>query len=163
LKHITLIRHAKSSWDHPGLSDFERPLNARGERDLPGLVERATTQLPSPDRLIYSGAVRTRLTSQPLAEAWGLDEHRWLERREAYEASLDRLVALLREQPDDCHHLVLVGHNPGMAEVLTHLTAAPARDCPTAAFAHIELGIDQWSGLTQGCGHLLIFDYPKLH
>ncbi len=163
MKHLTLIRHAKSSWDHSGLSDFERPLNARGQRDLPGLVERATGQLPRPERLIFSGAVRTRQTSQPLAEAWQLDESAWLERRDAYEASLDALLALLREQPDSCHHLVLVGHNPGMSDLLAHLTATPPRHYPTAAFAHLELAVDRWSALERGCARLLIFDYPKLH
>ncbi|MDR9468469.1 histidine phosphatase family protein [Marinospirillum sp.] len=163
MKKLTLIRHAKSSWNHPDLSDFERPLNKRGQGDLPGLVERLKQTLPQPDRLIFSGARRTLETSRPLADAWGLDKSHYLERREAYEASLNTLLMLLQEQPDSCEHLVLVGHNPGMAELLAFLTATSPRHYPTAAFAHLELMIDSWQNLEEGCGQLQKFDYPKLH
>jgi phosphohistidine phosphatase len=163
VKKLTLIRHAKSSWNHPDLSDFERPLNPRGRGDLPGLTTRLKQSIPTPDLLIFSGAQRTLETSRPLAEAWQLDSARYLERREAYEASLNSLLMLLQEQPDHCEHLVLVGHNPGMTELLAFLTATSPRHYPTAAFAHLELMIDSWQGIKEGCGRLQIFDYPKLH
>ncbi|SFB77897.1 phosphohistidine phosphatase [Marinospirillum celere] len=163
MKQLTLIRHAKSSWNHPGLSDFQRPLNKRGKGDLPGLIQRLTEQLPKPDLLIFSGAQRTLETSQPLAEAWQLDEQTYLERQEAYEASLNTLLLLLQEQPNECQNLVLVGHNPGMSELLAFLSNTPPRHYPTSAFAHLELSIDSWSEITQGSGELKIFDYPKLH
>jgi len=163
VKKLTLVRHAKSSWNHPGLSDFERPLNKRGQGDLPGLVERLKQSLPEPDRLIFSGARRTLETSRPLADAWGLDKSRYLERREAYEASVNSLLLLLQEQPNSCENLVLVGHNPGMAGLLAFLTATAPRHYPTAAFAHLELAITSWQDLEEGCSELKVFDFPKLH
>ena len=163
MKTLTLIRHAKSSWKHPDLSDFKRPLNQRGHGDLPGLVKRVTQQLPRPDALIFSGAHRTLETSRPLAEAWQLKPDQYLERQSAYEASLNTLLLLLQEQPEDSSQLVLVGHNPGMSELLAFLTATPARHYPTAAVAQIELAIESWQALEQGCGQLRWFDYPKLH
>lgn len=163
MKKLTLIRHAKSSWKEPDMSDFERPLNKRGLEDLPGLVERTTQQLPRPDLLIFSGAERTRLTQKPLSEAWKLSDREVLERHEAYEASVQTLLQLLQQQPDSCEHLVLVGHNPGMSDLLSLLNAQPAQDFPTSAFAHLELAISSWNEVIPACGDLLIFDYPKLH
>jgi len=163
MKQLTLIRHAKSSLRLPGQSDFERPLNQRGRADLLSLVEGLKKALPKPDRIIYSGARRTLETSQPLAEIWQLNTARYLERRQAYEASLNTLLLLLQEQPDDCEHLILVGHNPGMAELLAFLTGMPLSDYPTAAWAHLELKINHWPDLQQACGDLKQFDYPGLH
>lgn len=160
---LTLIRHAKSSWQHTDISDFERPLNQRGLNDLPGLIARTTQRLPVPDRLIFSGARRTLQTSQPLAEAWQLDSSRYLERQTAYEASLNSLLMLLQEQPDDCQHLVLVGHNPGMSQLLAFLTNTSPGHYPTAAVAHLHLHINSWQAIQQGCADLQSFDYPKLH
>lgn len=163
MKHLTLIRHAKSSWKEAGLKDFDRPLNNRGQRDLPGLTERVLRHLPRPDRLLFSPALRTNLTREPLTRAWQMTDERCLAAPQAYEASADVLMQLLRDTPDSVTHVVLVGHNPGLMDLTVLLTAQQLDSFPTSAFAHLELHIDHWQALAAGCARLTQFDYPKLH
>lgn len=163
MKLLTLIRHAKSSWKHAELADFDRPLNKRGKGDLPGLTERATRLLPRPDCLIFSPALRTSLTREPLVKAWQLSGQQCLAAPAAYEASREDLVSLLQETDSTHQHLVLVGHNPGLSDLTGWLIGQELDVFPTSAFAHLQLNINDWSQLHQGCGHLLVFDYPRLH
>ncbi|SFX01684.1 SixA phosphatase family protein [Marinospirillum alkaliphilum] len=163
MKYLTLIRHAKSSWKEAGLCDFDRPLNKRGQRDLPGLAERASHHLPRPDRLLFSPALRTSLTREPLVRAWQLQDDQCLAAPQAYEATAETLLQLLQDTPDAINHLVLVGHNPGLSDLTALISGQPMDYFPTSAFAHLSLDLEHWSTLTAGCGKLLQFDYPKLH
>lgn len=163
MKLLTLIRHAKSSWKQTGLADFDRPLNKRGQQDLPGLTERVTHHLPKPDCLLFSPALRTNLTREPLVKAWQLSSQQSLAAPKAYEASAESLLELLQQTEDQINHLVLVGHNPGLSDLTSLLTHQVIDYFPTSAFAHLELSIQHWRELQIGCGKLLQFDYPKLH
>lgn len=163
MKLLTLIRHAKSSWKNDELADFDRPLNNRGQQDLVGLTERAVHHLPVPDCLLFSPALRTNLTREPLVKAWQLTAQQSLAAPKAYEASTDDLLELLQHSDDKINHLVLVGHNPGLSDLTTLLTNQVMDNFPTSAFAHLELKINHWSELQPGCGKLRQFDYPKLH
>ncbi|WP_162299793.1 SixA phosphatase family protein [Marinospirillum perlucidum] len=163
MKQLTLIRHAKSSWQDPDQSDWDRPLNKRGQRDLPGLTQRLLQKVERPDLLLFSGAQRTLETQAPLAAAWQLPATAVKKTPQAYEASLNTLLMLLQEQPDSCERLVLVGHNPGMSELLAFLIGETPRHYPTAAFAHLLLPISSWTQLEPGTAKLEVFDYPKLH
>lgn len=162
MKHLTLVRHAKSSWKDTGLKDFDRPLNNRGQRDLIGLAERIQI-LPHPDQLLFSPARRTQLTREPLVVAWQLEPRQVLAAPDAYEASATVLLELLRQTADEVQHLVLVGHNPGLSDLTSLLTGSPMDYFPTSAFAHLELQIERWAQLAEHTARLAQFDYPKLH
>lgn len=163
MKILTLIRHAKSSWDDPALSDFERPLNARGQHDLPSMVERMQHRGPPPDKLIFSPALRTRLTAEPLISTFGLDAATVEVSEQTYEATADTLFRLLQQQPDQTRHLMLIGHNPGLLELPQVLCADAPERMPTAAIIQLHLMIDRWHELTPHCAELAWLDYPKLH
>jgi len=163
MKILTLIRHAKSSWDDPGLADFDRPLNRRGQRDLPLMVARMQQHGPDPDRLVYSTALRTRQTVAPLIEAFGLADSDAQASDRLYEATCETLLSQLQQQPDETDHLMLVGHNPGLLELAQWLCAdAPGR-LPTAAIVQLGLKSDRWRDLMPNCAEPLWLDYPKLH
>ncbi|SEG75874.1 SixA phosphatase family protein [Marinobacterium lutimaris] len=163
MKQLTLIRHAKSSWDNPQLSDFERPLNARGLRDLPTMAERVRAKELIPDHLLYSSALRTSLTARELAAALDLPESHCLAVPEMYEACWETLLNLLQGQPDSRTHLMLVGHNPGIAELAACLCGTAPQHFPTSCVQHLILNVLSWSELAESCGTSQWFDYPKLH
>lgn len=163
MKTLTLIRHAKSSWDDPFLDDFDRPLNHRGRHDLPRMCQRMVEQGPRPDRLIHSSALRTRLTAAPLIEAFELPDCTVQSTKAIYEADDDELLALIRQQPDEVNHLMLVGHNPGLLLVALWLCDQAPKKLPTAAIVQLELPIEHWRDLVPDCARLRWFDYPKLH
>lgn len=163
MKTLTLIRHAKSSWDDPFLDDVDRPLNHRGQHDLPLMCGRMQAQGPRPDRLIHSSALRTRLTAAPLIEAFALANTKVQACDRTYEAAPSALLELIHQQPDSIQHLMLVGHNPGLLLLAQSLCPQAPEKLPTAAIIQLELSIERWSDLNAGSARLRWFDYPKLH
>ncbi|MFC6635465.1 SixA phosphatase family protein [Microbulbifer taiwanensis] len=163
MKQLTLIRHAKSSWDDPALEDFARPLNKRGKRDLPAMARRVREFDLVPERLLTSGAVRALSTAEALIDALELSAEQILVQPELYAAGYQALLQQLRQQSDQWHHLMLVGHNPGLEDLGYHLTHERLPKFPTAAVLHIHLGITRWCELEASCGAVELFDYPKLH
>jgi phosphohistidine phosphatase len=146
MKTLLVLRHAKSSWSDPALDDHDRPLSKRGRRDGPrmGALLRACGLMP--DVVISSDAVRARLTAEAVAEAARFTGQSLLDRR-LYLASPADIRAVLRTVPDEAETVMIVGHNPGLEELVAQLTGEQ-RDLPTAALAQIVLPIDRWRDLT---------------
>jgi len=146
MKTLLILRHAKSSWDNPALDDHERPLNARGERDAPRMGQLAREKGLRAELVISSDAVRARLTAEAMAQATGYNGQILLDPR-LYHASAAEILAVLRSAVDDnLATAMIVGHNPGLEELLAHLTGDP-ENLPTAALAQIALRIESWSDL----------------
>lgn len=161
MKKLTLIRHAKSSWANPSLSDFDRPLNKRGMKDLPAMATRVAKNLPQADLLLSSGACRARSTAEEVM-AYQLDSAIAFV-PEMYESCYETLLNMLQGQSDRHRHLILVGHNPGLEMLAYYLTHDRLEKFPTAAVYHIHLSVQSWSELAESCGTRSWFDYPKLH
>ena len=146
MKTLLVLRHAKSSWNDPALDDHERPLNERGRRDGPRMGKLVQEYGLIPDIVISSDAVRARLTAEAVAAAARyvgeivLDPHLYL-------ASPADILSLLRTVRENAETVMIIGHNPGLEELVEQLTDE-RHDLPTAALAHIVLEIDQWRDLT---------------
>ncbi len=163
MKKLTLVRHAKSSWEFPHLSDFERPLNPRGHRDLPALAERIAEFGLYPDLIISSGAVRALDTAEVIADRLRQPAEYFTEIPELYESCYETLLNTLQNMPDQHRHIMLIGHNPGLQDLGYYLTHESLAKFPTAALMHIHLSITSWCELAESCGTLELFDYPKKH
>lgn len=163
MKQLTLVRHAKSSWDNPSLSDFERPLNKRGQRDLPLMAKRVRDFDLHPNLMLYSSAVRTSQTAEALADALRLPGNACIAVPEMYEACWETLLNLLQGQDDSRGHILLVGHNPGIADLGNYLCDEQLSHVPTSAVQYMLLSVLSWSELSENCATRQIFDYPKLH
>ena len=146
MKTLLVFRHAKSSWNDPALDDHERPLNRRGRRDAPRMGEVVREYGLMPDVVISSDAVRARLTSEAMAEAAHYAGEIMLDQR-LYMAGPDDILSLLRRVRQNAETVMIVGHNPGLEELVEQLTGA-RQDLPTAALAQIVLPIDRWRDLT---------------
>ena len=170
LRQLLLMRHAKSSWDDPRLSDHARPLNARG-RLAAAAMRRAMHELGlAPDVVLVSSARRTLQTMEAL-EPW--DETPLVEPMDAlYLASAPQLLAVLRATAETARSVLLVGHNPGLHE-LALLLAGPqamaarsamtrrlAEGYPTGALAEFAVA-GSWRSLGEGGGRLLRFLCPR--
>jgi len=159
---ITLIRHAKSSWKDPSRADFERPLNARGRRDAPRMAEFLAGRLSAPDWLAASDALRTRATAAELVRAFGLPEERVVYDHRIYGADVATLLDVVRETPADVGHLALVGHNPGVADLVRALDPhAELDNVPTMGVVDIELDTRDWLEVRGGCGHVVNVFVPR--
>lgn len=159
MKTLLLLRHAKSSWKEPGLSDFERPLNGRGLKAAPVIGRFLRRKNLQPDLIVSSPARRASQTARLITEAMKLDaEPRFDEH--IYEASVHDLLRVISEIEDTANAVLVVGHNPGLEELLEFLTGE-ARQMPTASLAHIILNIDKWSEARRRTGRIEWFVKPK--
>ncbi|HSW13157.1 MAG TPA: histidine phosphatase family protein [Solimonas sp.] len=161
MKLLTLVRHAKSSWDYAELNDFERPLNERGRRDAPIMAERARRMLGHPDRLVSSPALRAITTAHVFAEAFGMPRDEIELQPRIYEAAPDALLRIVRELADSDDHVMLFGHNPGFSELARLLAQCGFDEMPTCALVQLEINVSSWKDATPGCGLLRQYSYPK--
>jgi phosphohistidine phosphatase len=161
MKHLTLIRHAKSSWKAPELTDFERPLNKRGKRDAPLMAARLARDGPPPDAIVASPARRARKTALAMAKALGREEQTLVFERGLYLASTGALLDLVQALDDALGHVALVGHNPGLTGLLELLSSAGIANVPTCGIARLELGVVSWRDTAPGCAELMSLEVPK--
>lgn len=162
MKALSLIRHAKSSWTYPELTDFERPLNDRGRRDAPRMAQRLARELGrKPLRLLSSPATRAITTARVFAEALGLDLEAVQIEPRIYDASRKTLLELVNGLPDSAAQVLLFGHNPGLSELAHTLADCPFDEIPTCAVVRLELEIPSWKKAVPGSGRLGAYLYPK--
>jgi phosphohistidine phosphatase len=164
-RRLILLRHAKSDW--PDVPDQERPLAKRGRRDAPVVGRWLRRHGYRPDTVICSVARRTRQTWDRVAPELGGSPSVTFEPR-AYEASAPTLLYLVRELPGTCRTALLIGHNPAIEELASHLAeppdadgapASPGLSFPTAAVAVFEF-TGAWADLAPAHARLLDFATP---
>ena len=163
MKRLTLLRHAKSSWNHPDLSDFERPLNERGRRAAPAMGAYLAARWGEQDCIVSSPATRAITTARMVCQALKQEETEILILPPIYLASPDVLMSVLQALDDGDTTALLVGHNPGISEFGRLLCPdAPAEDVPTCAATTLALPIGRWTQAGAGIGQLLDYQTPKL-
>jgi phosphohistidine phosphatase len=165
---LLLLRHAKSSWDDPGLRDHDRPLSERGERSAAAMGAYLRQQGTAPDLVLCSSARRTVDTltgvrpGLPKGVAVDID-------RAVYEVDAAALLDRLRQVPDSVGTLLVIGHNPGLEDLATKLSGpdsdpgarkALGRKFPTGGFASLVFDGD-WHGLDWNQARLTGFVAPK--
>ncbi|MEZ5345581.1 MAG: histidine phosphatase family protein [Pyrinomonadaceae bacterium] len=159
MKRLFVLRHAKSSWDHPGLSDFERPLNDRGKKAAPFMGELMLDKEFDPEIVLSSPAKRAKKTAKLVREN-GLITGEIVFDERIYGAGTNSLIHILAETGEEFSSAMIVGHNPGFEGLVEVLTGQYER-MPTAALAVIELDIEKWSEIASGCGKLAEILRPK--
>ena len=160
MKILLLLRHAKSSWKDESLSDFDRPLNERGKKAAQAIGRYIRKQKIVPDLVLSSPAVRARETIGIIVTTAKLTAEIRYDQR-IYEADPPRLVQVLSQLEDTFSSVLLVGHNPGIEDLLSLLTGS-SQHMPTAALAKICLeGADDWSEISQAKAILELMIKPK--
>ncbi|XOV78268.1 MAG: histidine phosphatase family protein [Aestuariibacter sp.] len=149
MKQLLLCRHAKSSWKH-NVEDLYRPLNARGLRQAPRIAQTLTFK---PELIICSPAIRAYATALAYCHELHWDPQDININQQLYEAGLTQLLKILKDIPDKCDSVMLIGHNPGFNQLLSYL--APDNDIDnvvTSARVDITLEIETWRMIDQSCG-----------
>ncbi len=156
LRHLLVLRHAKSAWPQ-GVPDHERPLAPRGRRDAPAAGRALAEADLLPDLAVCSTAVRARQTWELASAQWGTPPPVRFERR-VYAADVSDLLAVVHEAPAQVDTLLLVGHNPGLEELVLDLAGDGLDDAldevrlkfPTSAIAVLAWRGTVWSDLASG-------------
>jgi phosphohistidine phosphatase len=168
MPRLLLLRHAKSSWDDPEISDFDRPLNTRGRRSAPLMGRHCAQHNLVPQKILCSSSRRTRETLAGLLPYCNEDLDIRVT-RDLYMTTADRHFDLVRAQGGATRTMMTIGHNPTMQELAILLIGSgnPAlRDditekFPTAALAVIDFDVKRWTDVEPGSGRIVAFFRPR--
>ncbi|TDQ16407.1 phosphohistidine phosphatase [Algoriphagus boseongensis] len=160
MKKIILIRHGKSAWDQPFLSDHDRPLADRGLRDLPKMAKRLQKREIFPDLILSSSAVRAVETAKITAEALGIEEEKIVVIDKLYHASAHTILKYIKMQHDSINTLFVVGHNPGFNELIEYL-GGKLDNLPTSGQFGFKVKSEHWADTDPKTTEFWFMDYPK--
>lgn len=162
MKKLLLIRHGKSDWNHPGLSDHDRVLNDRGLRDAPRMAQALKRRGLVPDRMVSSTATRAATTASLVAEGLGYPFKRIVTTPDLYLASPQTILRVVQSQEETAETVLIFGHNPGMHEAVNLFCLSPGLDdFPTLAVAWMEFTADYWGNVEWESGRLREFLIPR--
>jgi len=173
MRQLLLLRHAKSSWDDPGLSDHARPLNARGRRAAAAMSGAMRELGLQPDLVLVSSSRRTLQTLEALTP---FDDNALIEPMDTlYLAPVSLLLDAVRKVPETVRSVLMIGHNPGLHELALELggdaatgggraasvaAARLAEGFPSAALAEFTIAAP-WRAVAAGGGRLVRFLLPR--
>jgi phosphohistidine phosphatase len=169
MKSLTLLRHAKSTWDDPVARDFDRGLNARGMKGAATVGRHMRSLGLEWDHVVSSPAVRCIDTLDGLWEGYGRTLHPNWDRR-IYLASGVTLLDVVHDQNDAHHRLLMCGHNPGLEDLILMLVPDRQEDAlrdeieekfPTASFAELRFDVTRWADIAAGTAELGRFVRPR--
>lgn len=164
MKHLSILRHAKAQHIEEFPTDFERPLTPRGVKDARHIGQILADSEPAIDWIVSSPAQRTRETAAAVVETLNFARGVvWQD--EIYEGDADGLLNVLAQVPLDMEHVLLIGHNPGVEELVSGLSAgSPVRlgiSMLPAGLAYLTLEVFGWNQIRWGCGRLHALVHPK--
>jgi phosphohistidine phosphatase len=157
MKQLLIVRHAKSDWDDPKLSDFQRPLNSRGHKNAPEMAHRLLKKKIVPQQIVSSPAKRAITTAEYFAEELGIKKSAIVQEPAIYEASAGTLLRV----DNKYDFIALFGHNPGVTNLVTDLCDADLFNIPTCGVILIEFPFDDWEMISKATGEVKLYDYPK--
>lgn len=161
MNRLILLRHAKSSWDDPGLSDEQRPLNTRGRHDAPRMGRWLMAQGLIPGRALVSSATRARQTFEGLSHPWpDTPPAIILPALYVFHDSAP-VIAAIREHGGGADPLLVIGHNPVMHELARRLSGVGIDKFPTAAAAVFHVATNDWRAFPDAPVTLARFMRPK--
>lgn len=170
VRELLLLRHGKSDWK-TNKNDFHRPLQDRGKRGAQRIGVWLATNDMIPDYVISSPAERALVTAEKCCKAMGQGSDNIVQQQKIYLADVDDLLEVLRQIPAEASRVLLVGHNPGLEELLLSLTggdvelAEDGKLLPTATLAILEIEENwsdlNWSDLKQSSARLLKLIRPR--
>lgn len=167
MRWLYLLRHAKSSWDDPELSDVDRPLAARGRRDADAMAAHLHNEGIVPEVVLCSSSKRTRQTLKPLRPFLGAS--RIVVDDALYGASADRLLRSVHALDDEVSSALVIAHAPGIRDLTLLLVGKGDEEAlarvqekfPTGALAALALESGGWAAIGPGKAGLRWFLTPK--
>jgi len=160
-KTLFLIRHAKSSWDNPSLSDFERPLNERGKKDAPAMAKKMSAKKIRIDAFVSSPAKRAKQTCKQFAKEFDLKKKNIVFEPRLYEAGEENFSEVVKSLKNKWDSVAIVSHNPGITSFANSLTETHIDDMPTCSVLGIKINTEKWANFGPAKKEFWFFDYPK--
>lgn len=148
MKRLTLMRHASAQWKDPQMSDFDRPLNRRGQSEAEAMGRRLMELQLVPARLLASTARRAAQTAEIAARELGVGARHMRTEESLYLAPAEDILRIVQSTGPRIPHLMIVGHNPGISEIAQLLAPnAGIGDLDTAAACSFTFDTHRWTGV----------------
>ncbi len=160
MKTLYIMRHAKSSWDDFSISDFDRPLNRRGELSAPLMGEILKTKGVTPDLILSSPANRAQTTAKIVADIIGYGSDDISYQPSIYESSEMNIMMIINAIDEKVGSCLLVGHNPALTGVINALSTFSLDNLPTAGIVAFTFD-SAWKDIKPFSGEMLFYEYPK--
>jgi phosphohistidine phosphatase len=161
MKTLIVVRHAKSSWDDPKVSDLNRPLNDRGKRDAPRMARALKEKDLAIDAVLSSPAVRALETCHIFMDILGIAKGDVQLVKELYHASEEMILNVVNRINNNSRVAMIFGHNPGLTEFVNDLLEEEIENIPTTGVVVCDLKIEEWSEAKWACGTMNFFEWPK--
>jgi phosphohistidine phosphatase len=147
MKTLYIVRHAKSSWDYPGLPDYERPLLEAGKRKTEKIIDYLIRQDTKPDLILSSHAVRAKETAALIAKGLSYPEDKIQILTMIYQGNIEDLFKLIVGLPSEINSVMMVGHNPTFTSLANHFLAESIDWLPTSGVVCIEFKTEKWENI----------------
>lgn len=161
MKTLILIRHAKSSWEAPGASDSERPLNERGKKDAPEMAKRLRKRGLKIDAFVSSPAERAFRTARFFAKEFDEKKDDIIVEKALYAAMPAQFEQVIAAMKDKYDTIALFSHNPGMTDYVNTLCSVRTDNMPTCGIFAVQADVKSWADFAKAEKIFLFFDYPK--
>jgi phosphohistidine phosphatase len=161
MKKIILVRHAKAEDPSLNSDDFSRRLTERGKENAASLGRWLSDKVADRVLILSSPAKRTSSTAKRIAKALNYSPDNIVYKDSIYLSSLSNLSYILQESSEAYSEIILVGHNPGMSELLDYLSEKPEEPFRTCGCAILELSVENWSHTGRSCGKVTQRETPR--
>jgi phosphohistidine phosphatase len=145
MKQLLIVRHAKSSWDHPGLEDYQRPLQEKGKKKIRYILDFLMKQQIKPDLILSSHATRALDTAKIIAHALDIPMEKIIISKNIYHGDAESLFNHFYDLNDEIKTLMIVGHNPTLTYFSNFFLDKKIENLPTAGIVCIEFKTASWS------------------
>jgi len=160
---LGIVRHAKSSWNHPDLDDHDRPLNKRGERDAPVMARKVKEMFGVPDLLLSSSALRAFMTASVFKKEMDSDRLILNTSGSLYHASEQDILERIAMIDPTVKSALIFGHNPGMTYFANSFKGEFIDNVPTCGVVFLESNATNWMEFSQINTKRVAFIYPKMY
>lgn len=160
MKALYLVRHAKSSWDDPRLSDKDRPLNDRGKRDAPKMGKRLAKRDVKVDLILSSPARRAIKTARILADSIDYERKDIMVDDRLYPGAANDILQMIHDLGNHVERVMLVGHDPALSQ-LAHRLCSDITHMPTCAVAELTFNARLWPDVRKASLEKVTLDFPK--
>jgi len=161
MKHLLLVRHAKSSWDDFSVKDFDRPLNERGKKDAPLMAKRLLKRDIMIDVFISSPAKRARKTAEAFVKEYKSNKDHLIFLDDLYLAGPSAFADIIKNTNDRYDTIAIFSHNEGITQFANSLTDTRTDNIPTSGIFAVKVKSNHWSDFADAKKDFWFFDYPK--
>ena len=162
MKTLYVVRHAKSSWENPGLNDHDRPLLKKGVVKTDKVSNYLKHHIKCPELLISSTALRAKSTAEIIGKALNYPPEKMILSKALYHADSDEILDIIYGIENNVNSVMIFGHNPGFTYFVNQFLSPTIDNLPTSGVVCIEFGTDEWEDINQSKFHVNFVMFPKM-